>query len=248
MKNLQKKLYSSLKNLSLVAIGMIFTIYFAEAQGRGEISGTIHYTGERTMWEHNPCEPEDDEKLGRVVPDFKGCIQYRSVVVSDAGELKWAVASLEGLTEVSESPPHVVIDQVDLEFLPHVLVVEVGQDIILKNSDTVAHNIRAATKVRRRSRTLFNLAMVPSLTLPVKKELKEGLVSVSCDIHPHMRSHIRVVANKFYGVSDDDGSFVISGVPAGQHKLKIWHEKLGEQEIDVVVKAGERSEVEIEFN
>ena len=248
MNKLQKGSYSLMRNLILLVIGVIALGYFVEAQSGGEIRGRIRFTGERTMWEHDPCESVDDEDLGRVVPDFRGCIKFRSVVVSEEGEIKWAVASLEGLSEVSENPSLVVLDQLDLEFLPHILVIEAGQGISLKNSDTVAHNIRAVMKSGRRKRTLFNLAMVPELTLPVKKELKEGVVNISCDIHPHMRSHIQVVTNKFYAVSDENGMFVITDVPAGQHKLKIWHEKLGEQEIDILVKAGERSEVEIEFN
>jgi hypothetical protein len=39
-------------------------------------------------------------------------------------------------------------------------------------------------------------------------------------------------------VSDGDGRFELRGVPEGIYTLEIWHERLGEQKINVNVKAG----------
>ena len=38
--------------------------------------------------------------------------------------------------------------------------------------------------------------------------------------------------------TDEDGTFSIANIPAGTYNLKGWHEKLGESEPSVVVKAG----------
>jgi hypothetical protein len=48
-------------------------------------------------------------------------------------------------------------------------------------------------------------------------------------------------------VTSDGGVFKISDVPAGSHKLEIWHETLGKITKDITVKPGEDTKVTIEL-
>jgi len=48
-------------------------------------------------------------------------------------------------------------------------------------------------------------------------------------------------------VTDEKGSFTLANVPPGTHKIKVWHETLGEVTKEVTVKAGEEAKVTIEL-
>jgi hypothetical protein len=54
-----------------------------------------------------------------------------------------------------------------------------------------------------------------------------------------------IVAKTPYTVlSDEDGIFFITDIPPGTYTLNVWHEKLGETEQTVVIKAGESTETD----
>jgi hypothetical protein len=54
------------------------------------------------------------------------------------------------------------------------------------------------------------------------------------------------VAKTPYAVlSNENGEFSITDIPPGTYTLKIWHEKLGEREQSVVVKANESTEINV---
>jgi hypothetical protein len=49
-----------------------------------------------------------------------------------------------------------------------------------------------------------------------------GLVTLRCDIHEHMRALILVLATPHFVITDSDGSFRLTGLPAGRYTLKAW--------------------------
>jgi hypothetical protein len=55
-----------------------------------------------------------------------------------------------------------------------------------------------------------------------------------------------IVAKNPYTVStNQDGEFLIEDVPAGSYNIKAWHEKLGESEYSVEVKADETAQLNV---
>ena len=48
-----------------------------------------------------------------------------------------------------------------------------------------------------------------------------------------------VVDNPFYAVTDDQGNFAISNLPAGTFTLEIWHEEFGTQTKSITIGDGE---------
>jgi len=52
---------------------------------------------------------------------------------------------------------------------------------------------------------------------------KVGYLRLQCDQHEFMQSFFLPVTNAHYAVVKEDGSFEIKDVPAGKHKVVVWH-------------------------
>jgi carboxypeptidase family protein len=70
---------------------------------------------------------------------------------------------------------------------------------------------------------------------------------VGCDVHPWMRAYVSVLDHPFYAVTNEDGTFEIKGLPAGEYEVEAYHEKLKGQTQKVSVKAGEPAKVDFAF-
>lgn len=166
-------------------------------------------------------------------------------IVSDETKgLKNVVLTVEG-APASKSPPEgdPTITQKGCEYSPHVLTAVVGQNLQIRNSDPILHNIHAYDDKKA---TLFNLGQpIQDQVNSVKLET-EGVMTVQCDVHAWMQAYVVVAPHPYIAVTDEDGSFRIDGVPAGAYKLKAWHEGLGTMDKDVTVTAGQETNVKFE--
>jgi plastocyanin len=118
----------------------------------------------------------------------------------------------------------VVLDNKDCRFEPHVAFVQVGQELVVKNSDTVGHNSNIATVKNAPSNNL-----IPAGGEAAVKFTSDEAVpaQVTCNIHPWMKSWLVVRPNPYAAVSKADGTFEIKDVPVGEVELQFWHEKAG---------------------
>ena len=138
--------------------------------------------------------------------------------------------SLEGEFNAPENPA--VIDQNGCVYVPHVLGVMVGQKLDILNSDGTLHNIHALPKVNKE----FNKAMPRSKKrMTVQFDKSEAPFKVKCDVHPWMGAFIGVFEHPYFAVTDDDGSYVISGLEPGDYVIEAWHERLGSQTANVTL-------------
>jgi len=76
---------------------------------------------------------------------------------------------------------------------------------------------------------------------------KPGLVSLRCDAHDFMQAWIWSIEHPYAMVTGSDGSFQLGDVPAGSYKMTVWHEALGEKTVDVTVKAGAATAIDLSF-
>jgi len=132
----------------------------------------------------------------------------------------------------------VVLDNLNCRFSPHVVFVQTGQDLIIKNSDPVGHNSNVATLKNPASNTL----------IPASGETKVSFRSdeavpaaVTCNIHPWMKGWVVVRDNPYAAVTDEEGNFTIKSLPEGEVELQFWHEKAGY--LDSIVINGKKTDV-----
>jgi hypothetical protein len=118
----------------------------------------------------------------------------------------------------------VVLDNKGCRFEPHVAVVQTGQTLVLKNSDTVGHNSNVATIKNAPSNSLIPAGQEATVTFASEEAIP---AQVTCNIHPWMKSWLVVRPNPYATASKADGSFEIKNLPAGEVELQIWHEKAG---------------------
>lgn len=138
------------------------------------------------------------------------------------------------------------LDQKGCRFVPHALAMHKDQELVFKSSDPVGHNIRY------NGFTVggFNQMLAPNGKQGVKMASAEkNPVAVQCDIHPWMTAYFMVFDHPFFAVTKPDGSFEITGVPAGAQKFVVREDKGkfitlgGRNGIAVEVKPGEVTDV-----
>lgn len=137
-----------------------------------------------------------------------------------------------------------VIDQNGCMYIPHVIGVGVGQELLFKNDDGILHNVHGLPEVNRE----FNIGM-PG-TLKEKGHVlnkPEPLFKVKCDVHPWMNAYVAVMSHPYFDVTGDDGKFSIDNLPAGSYEIEAWHEKLGTQTGSVTVGASGSQSVDFSF-
>jgi hypothetical protein len=163
----------------------------------------------------------------------------QSLLVSGNGAVQNAVVYVKGLS--SDSPPPTeqpVIDQKDCQYVPYLLAIRSGQQVIFKSSESAAvpHNVHIAAIGK-------NLAIVGPGTLPPVKFDTVDFINVRCDVHPWMSCWVAVMDGPWFAVSSPQGTFEIKNVPVGQCTLAVWHERLSTLEQTVNVTANQTTEI-----
>ncbi|MFM9009335.1 MAG: hypothetical protein ACKON8_00265, partial [Planctomycetota bacterium] len=118
----------------------------------------------------------------------------------------------------------VELDNANCRFEPHVTFVQVGQELVVKNSDTVGHNSNIATIKNPPSNNLIPAGGTASLKFASDEAIP---AQVTCNIHPWMKGWLLVRPNPYAAVSKADGTFEIKDLPVGELELQFWHEKAG---------------------
>src|SRR5207253_2181973 len=96
----------------------------------------------------------------------------------------------------------VVLDQRNLAFSPHVLVVRVGTEVEFPNNDRVFHNVFSFRDGKK-----FDLGMYPVGALKHVTFDKAGLSRIFCNIHPNMAAYVMAVDTPYFALSDESGAF-----------------------------------------
>jgi len=156
-----------------------------------------------------------------------------------------AVVYIESVKDSTFKPPAkpAVMDQKDLEFIPHVLPIVAGTTVRFENHDNVSHNVFSPDKCAGE----FNLGTWPPGESKDHTFKDAGCAAtILCIVHPDMEAYVVVLQNPYYAVTGSGGSFTIEDLPAGKYTLAIWSEKLKAEPVQVTVP--ESGTVETGFN
>jgi plastocyanin len=156
-----------------------------------------------------------------------------------------AVVYIQSVEDSTFKPPSepVVMDQKNLEFIPHVLPIVAGTTVRFENHDNVSHNVFSPDKCAGK----LNLGTWPPGESKDYTFKEAGCAAtILCIVHPDMEAYVVVLQNPYYAVTGTDGSFTIHDVPAGKYTLAIWSEKLKAKQVAITVP--ESGNVKIGFN
>jgi plastocyanin len=118
---------------------------------------------------------------------------------------------------------HPVMDQRNLNFQPHVLVVQQGTTVDFLNSDSVSHNV-FWTSTGGNKKLGHNLGTWPQGQTRSFKFNTPGVVPVMCNVHPDMSAYIVVSPTPYFAQTDSSGNYKIENVPDGSYTVIAWHE------------------------
>jgi hypothetical protein len=119
-------------------------------------------------------------------------------------------------------------------YVPHAIAVMAGQDMRIRSSDNVMHNVHLLPFSNREK----------NFGMPGPGEVSQvfnapEIFRVKCDIHPWMNAWVGVFDHPCFAVTGATGEYEITGIPPGKYTLKAWHEKYGD--IKVEVELGEKA-------
>jgi plastocyanin len=224
------------KTIHQLCVGISFIVLFSSASAAYEeiavnngatIRGSVKFEGK--LPKLPSLQITKSKEICRNVPN-------ETLIVGAGQGIRYAVVTLEGITKgvaVEKDAVH-ELDNLGCRFVPHVLTASVGQFVVFKNSDPILHTVHA---LFTSGQPQFNIGLYPG-RVSRKPLVTPGVVKIICEVHPWMSAYIVVSDHPYYSVTDVYGDYLISDIPAGSYRLKVWHETLGTQEKPVEVKAG----------
>lgn len=233
-----------------IALAMLTTASVAYAKGYkevevkngGTIKGRVVYAKGDAPKQGKLEVTKDKEACGG-----DSCADDTMVVNAENKGIKWAVVYIKKIKEGKAWPEGAkaqAYDQKSCVFTEHVKVIPVGCELEFTNSDSVLHNVKAASM-----KTSFNKS------IPANGSIKETFnneeeVKIECSVHPWMSAYLYVSEHPYAVVTDENGNFELTDVPPGNYQIIAWHEQLKKHDKKgekVEVKGGDSHELTLEF-
>jgi plastocyanin len=208
---------------ALAALSVIVQMYAGDITGKVAFEGTPPKLA-RIMTNADP----------KCTAQHKNPLYSEDVVVNKNNTLKNVVVYVkDGLGNKTFSPPaqKAVFDQKGCQYMPHVLGVQVGQEVEIKNSDPTLHNVHSVSKENAQ----FNIAQPKQGMTMTRTFDKPETFKVKCEVHPWMSAYIAVINNPYFAVTGDDGTFTLKSLPPGEYTIEAWHERYGTRTAKVKV-------------
>jgi hypothetical protein len=154
-------------------------------------------------------------------------------------EETWLVAANKGLANcvvtlkakkpenrlVPKALEKVVLDKVGVRYVPRVLIVTHGTQVVFRNKESPCRGFH----VRGSKPLLGNNFWYNVPEGSENKAVFRGpdICSITCPVRPYAQGYIHVVDTPYYAVTDTKGTFTIRGVQAGEYQVTVWHEAVG---------------------
>ena len=135
---------------------------------------------------------------------------------NDGAPLPNAVMLLPGMVGDPSNTSR-VMDQVNRQFLPQVLVIRRGEQVSFPNSDNIRHHVYSFSDAKTFEIKLYSGVPGAPITFD-----QTGVVVLGCNIHDGMVGYIVVADTVYTGVADAGGHLSVEG-PATLDRVRVWH-------------------------
>lgn len=208
----------------------------------GEVTGSVKLDGAAPKMKAINMAAEPSCSKARTSPAMS-----EEVVTGDAGALANVVVYVKSGAEGYSFPPAttpVKIEQQGCQYHPHVIGLQVGQNLDVVNNDQTTHNIHPIPKENRE----WNESQPPGAA-PIEKSFarEEIAIPVKCNVHPWMKAYMAVLPNPYFQVTEKDGKFDLKNLPPGTYTLTAWHELYGTADQTVTIGPKESKSVTFTF-
>lgn len=182
--------------------------------------------------------------------DGNGHRLLKEVTVGHEGGLKDVVIVIE---DIQKGKPFTFTDaEVEAtmcQFLPFVTVVSDKRRVTVVNRDPVAHDIQGyAYDLAGVDIVLHRPALNSSGTTDIVQLVKGRKVfTMQCGMHPYMQNWGYAIDNPYHAVTDVNGSFALTDLPAGTYHIKAWHPILGTHVQKITVNSNETVSLDLLF-
>jgi plastocyanin len=119
----------------------------------------------------------------------------------------------------------IIVDQINKEFVPHVLPVWVGTAVNFPNKDNIRHHVYSFSAAKTFELPLYT----GNPAAPVLFD-KPGPVVLGCNIHDWMIAYIYVSESPYFAKTGADGKATLTDLPAGDYSVRTWHPRLAGKE------------------
>lgn len=213
-----------------------------DAATAGEVSGTVTLDGPAPK-----MKPINMAAEASCAKDHTTPVTSEEVVTGEKGALANVLVYVKsGLDGYTFPAPAAAVDitQKGCQYQPHVVALQVGQNLEVINADTTAHNIHPVPKDNRE----WNESQPPGAP-PIDKSFarEEVAIPVKCNVHPWMKAYIAVTPNPYFQVTGKDGTFDLKNLPPGTYTLTAWHELYGTSDQMVTIGPKETKTVTFVF-
>ncbi len=229
---------------SRLFIASLFLVCFALNTQAATITGTITYEGKvpklrDIKMDADPiCLTHNDGTAAKP----------QTITLNDEKQMKNVFVHVsQGVSKKNYPTPTepLVLDQKGCMYDPAVFGVMINQPIKILNPDGTLHNVHALPKKNPE----FNLAM-PKFRKETTKSfaIPELMFPIKCDVHPWMITWGNVMDHPYFDVTDENGSFTIENLPAGEYVIEAIQQRLSPQKMKVTVTEDEKAEVNFVFS
>ncbi|GAB3680485.1 methylamine utilization protein [Salinisphaera aquimarina] len=138
----------------------------------------------------------------------------------DGQPLEYAavMARWPGATKPQANLIPAVMDQRNLTFVPHMLVVPQGSQVVFPNQDKTRHHVYSFSKTKTFDIKLYIGRPQRPITFDTP-----GVVTVGCNIHDQMQAFIVVSDDPRWAITDANGHARLAALPDSTVTLSIWH-------------------------
>ncbi len=207
--------------------------------GGGTISGKVTYEGVPAKMKAIDMSMEPSCAKMYATPPLA------ETVVTGAGNSLENVVVYVSAGAPNDAAPSTaaIFTQKGCRYIPHLLALQVNQELKITNEDQTVHNVHPQPKRNRE----WNKSQPPGAR-PISESYEQAeFIPVKCNVHPWMHGTLAVMPNSHYAVTGAGGSFSLPNLPPGKYTITAWHESFGAQSQEVTITASETHTINFVF-